>query len=672
MKMGSKRKNQRRSIGGEIMGSTSLAIFLLIAVCSAIMVFSMKILTNTILLDTMAPMAKEAAKSVESNLHLLADRMMSIALDERLVASTGDKTIPLKWARNTYELYAIVLYGLSGQQVAEDGDITFPAMSQEMLSLLQSTDNLVIGDPELSQDTLAIPVGMPVKRNGETAYYLVGYYKYDALQDVIGNMDIGRTGSAIIINQEGKIVGHPVLDMVKQNLNLFDLDKDEASQAVYRRMISGETGSAEGLITGQKVYIAFAPIWGTRWSLAIDIPKDDYAHISNRAILATLASAVGMVLLALLLVNRKTRMVSRSLGKVTDRITLLADGDLHTQAEVMETRNELELLSGSLKTTIESVNTYLSDIQDVLSHIAQGDLTAQTSVQYQGDFIIIQDSLNHIVDSLNHTMERIRQAGDHLSDMSENLRDESEGLRHSAEQQNDTVRMLVEELDSVKVVLQAVSSSTSAAKEKMDEVTRKITSGNDCMHQLSTAMEEIKKNSDEIYKINKLIEDIAFQTNILALNAAVEASHAGAAGKGFSVVADEVGRLAGQSAEAAKNTSVMIDKSSAVIQKGVSLTKDMGGALDQISKESRVIESLIMGDLSKTVHQQEQSLKQILTHISNISGMADQNMAGAANVAQVSVDVSAEAERLRKMLEEFRIRTESPAPLALEKENTVW
>ena len=102
------------------MGSTSLAIFLLIAVCSAIMVFSMKILTNTILLDTMAPMAKEAAKSVESNLHLLADRMMSIALDERLVASTGDKTIPLKWARNTYELYAIVLYGLSGQQVAED------------------------------------------------------------------------------------------------------------------------------------------------------------------------------------------------------------------------------------------------------------------------------------------------------------------------------------------------------------------------------------------------------------------------------------------------------------------------------------------------------------------------------------------------------------------------
>ena len=380
------------------MGNASLAIFLLIAVCSAIMVFSMKILTNTILLDTMAPMAKEAAKSVESNLHLLADRMMSIALDERLVASTGDKTIPLKWARNTYELYAIVLYGPSGQQVAEDGDITFPAMSQEMLSLLQSTDNLVIGDPELSQDTLAIPVGIPVKRNGETAYYLVGYYKYDALQDIIGNMDIGRTGSAIIINQEGKIVGHPVLDMVKQNLNLFDLDKDEASQAVYRRMISGETGSAEGLITGQKVYIAFAPIWGTRWSLAIDIPKDDYAHISNRAILATLASAVGMVLLALLLVNRKTRMVSRSLGKVTDRITLLADGDLHTQAEVMETRNELELLSGSLKTTIESVNTYLSDIQDVLSHIAQGDLTAQTSVQYQGDFIIIQDSLNHIED----------------------------------------------------------------------------------------------------------------------------------------------------------------------------------------------------------------------------------------------------------------------------------
>lgn len=672
MKTRHKGESQRKSIGGEIMGSTSLAIFLLIVVCSGIMIISMKIQTNTILLDTMAPMAKEAAKSVESNLHLLADRMMSMASDERVASAAGDKTIPLKWARNTYELYAIVLYDLSGQQIAEDGDITFPAMSQEMQTLLQSTDNLVIGDPELSQDTLAIPVGMPVKRDNETVYYLVGYYKYDALQDIIGNMDIGRTGSAIIINHEGKIVGHPVLDMVKQNLNLFDLDKDEASQAVYRRMILGETGSAEGIINGQQVFIAFAPIRGTRWSLAIDIPKNDYAYIANRAILATLASTIVMVLLALLLVRRKTKMVSNGLGKVTDRITLLADGDLHTSVEVMETRNELELLSGSLKTTIESVNTYLSDIQDVLAHIAQGDLTAQARVQYQGDFIIIQDSLGHIVDSLNHTMERIHQASDHLSGMSENLRDEAEGLRHSAEQQNDTVRMLVEELDGVKVVLQAVSTSTSAAKEKMDEVTGKISSGNDCMHQLSKAMEEIQQNSEEIYKINKLIEDIAFQTNILALNAAVEAARAGEAGKGFSVVADEVRRLAGQSADAAKNTSVMIDKSSSVIQKGVALTQDMDGALDQISRESKVIESLITGDLSKTVYQQEQSLEQILVHISHISGMADQNMAGAANVAQVSVDVSAEAERLRKMLEEFRLRAEKPRQLGSEKEQAIW
>lgn len=672
MKKGSKRENRRRSIGGEIMGSTSLAIFLLIAVCSAIMIISMKIQTNTILLDTMAPMAKEAAKSVESNLHLLADRMMSMASDERLTAPTGDKTVPLKWARNTYELYAIVLYDLSGKHVAEDGDITFPAMSQEMLSLLQTTDNLVIGDPQLSEDTLAIPVGMPIKKDNETACYLIGYYKYDALQDIIGNMDIGRTGSAIIINHEGKIVGHPALDMVKQNLNLFDLDQDEASQAVYRRMISGETGSAEGLINGQEVFIAFAPIRGTRWSLAIDIPKDDYAYIANRAILSTLASAVVMVLLALLLVKRKTGMISKGLGKVTDRITLLADGDLHTSVEVMETRNELELLSGSLKTTIESVNTYLSDIQNVLSHIAKGDLTAQASVQYQGDFIVIQKSLCHIVDSLNRTMERIHQASDRLSGMSENLRDESEGLRHSAEQQNDTVRMLVEELDGVKVILQAVSTSTSAAKEKMDEVTGKIASGNDCMQQLSKAMEEIKQNSEEIYKINKLIEDIAFQTNILALNAAVEASRAGAAGKGFSVVADEVRRLAGQSADAAQNTSVMIDRSSSVIQKGVSLARDMGGALSQISQESKVIESLIMGDLSKTVCQQEQSLKQILAHISHISGMADQNMAGAANVAQVSVDVSTEAERLKKMLEAFHLRAEKNNPLEQEKEQAIW
>lgn len=659
MKMERETGKPRKSIKGKIMCSTSLAILLLVIVCASIMIGAMQILTDTILLDILQPMAKQASKTVESNLHLLADRMMSIASDKRLTEDSGDRESVLEEMRNQYELYSMGLYDLTGQLAVQDGEAASSIASGEVYTMLGRTDNLVIGDPQVLDGRLAIPIGMPVKRNGETVEYLVGYYKYDALNDVLGSVDVGRTGSILMINQDGIIVGHPEQDMVKQNLNIFDLDQADASQAIYRRMISGETGADESEIKGDKVYVAFSPVRGTRWSLAVEVPKADYTYIANRAIFVTMLAALTMILLALILVYRQSRIISTALGKVTRRITLLADGDLHTPLEVARTEDELELLSGALKTTVENVNTYLGEIQNVLSHIAQGELDVHTNGQYRGDFVVVRDSLSHIVDSLNTTLQRIHDASERLSGMADNLSQQSGELQQSSKQQNDTVQLLVQELDGMKGGLKAVSDSTDIAKEKVDEIARRITDGNDRMQHLARAMEEIQKNSAEITKINKIIEDIAFQTNILSLNAAVEAARAGAAGKGFAVVADEVRRLAGQSAEAAKNTSHMIERSGSLVRTGVELADDMDEALRQISEVSGVIEAIITRQLYKTVQDQERSLAEITAHIENISGMADQNRTGAENTAQVSFEVSSEAEQLKAMLRQFHLRGEN-------------
>lgn len=648
---------QKKSIKGKIMFCTSIAILALVIVCSSIMTASMKSLTRTILLDTLSPMARQASKTVEGNLHLLADRMMSMAADQRLADPAGDWTTVMQDARNQYELYSIGLYNLEGQLTAEDGGAASSVSSSELFSLLRQTDNLVIGDPEVTGGQLSIPVGTPVKRGGETDAYLIGYYKYDALSDVLSMVDAGKTGMVLILNQNGKIVGHVESEMVKSNLNILDLDGEE-SRFIYERMLSGETGAVEGRVNGEMAFIAFAPVRGTRWSLAVEVPQADYMYIANRAILGTTVAALVMILCSLALINQQTGRISKALGRVTGRITQLAEGDLHTPLEVSRTQDELELLSDSLKTTVESVNSYLREIQDVLSHIAHGELDVQISGNYRGDFIVVRDSLSYIVDSLNQTLYKIHQASGRLSEMAENLSQQSAELQQSSQQQSDTVGLLVEKLSGVRGGLAAVSQNTGATREKVDEIAQRIADGNDRMHRLSGAMDDISRNAAEITKISKLIEDIAFQTNILSLNAAVEAARAGSAGKGFAVVAGEVRRLAGQSAEAAKSTSEMIGRSGSMIQTGVSLTKDLGEALEQISGVSGAIES-IAEQLTQTVRTQEESLDEITTHIQDISNVTDQNHISAEDTAKVSQEVSVEAERLQEMLRQFRLRSEN-------------
>lgn len=648
---------RRKSIKGKIMGSTYIAILMLTVVCVSIMAVSMRTLTKTILLDNLQPMAQQASKTVESNLHLLADRMMTLAGAQSMSASEEEKSAALVEARNQYELFTIAVYDLSGNVLAKDGVDVEEVDAEELFSLLVKTDNLVIGDPVAVEDTLAIPIGMPVKENGETAGYLLGYYKYDALKDVLGSISVGKTGSILIINQEGTIVGHSVLEMVKSAPNIFELDKGSGTEEVYKRMLSGETGSAEGKIKGKDAFIAFAPVRGTYWSLAVEVPQADYLYITNCAIFITVIVSVLMLVLGLILVYRQTNKVSAVLGKVTDRITQFSEGDLHTPFEVAETRDELELLSGSMKTTVESINTYLEEIQEVLLHIAQGDLDVCTSDDYQGDFVVIRDSLSNIINALNEVLHKFHYASDRLSGMADKLSRQSGELQNASVQQSNTVGLLAEKLTGVKGGLDAVSQNTTMTKSKIDEIAERIADGNDQMQHLSQAMDHIHQNAAEISKISKLIEDIAFQTNVLSLNAAVEAARAGSAGSGFAVVADEVRSLANQSAEAAKNTSEMIMRSTAMIQTGVSLTNDLRDAFQQIEEVSNTIES-ISGQLAQTVEKQEQSISEITEYIGDISLVADQNRENAEDTAQVSREVSSEAEHLHEMLRYFRLRGE--------------
>ena len=660
----------KRSLNRRILRNTTLNILILVVICCAIMGLAMQSLANSILLDSLQPMARQSAKTVEANIHMLADRMMTIAGDSRMhtvspagpketetprpnsAAAAESRTAVLEEAAEIYEFHTIALYGLDGR-LMQGIEGAPDHLDSGFLALLQETDNLTTDPSTIYQGKLGITMGMPVKQNGETVFYVMGVYKYDTLNDVISSINLGRSGMAYMVNREGVVTGHP-----DQSLALGGSSLDQLSGGntdAVQRVTTGETGAAEFPIDGEQMLVAFSPIRGTQWSLVIQIPKSDYSHFINGAMLVSILATLAVLAVSILVVLRLARSISIPVKRVTDRMVALSNGDLHTDVLPVRSGDELEVMTQTLDATLESLNRYISDIQQVLTQVADGDLRTQPQVDYKGDFSLIRGSLHTITKSMNETLLGFRAAADRLTDMAAQLSGQSVQLHQASLEQNQSTEELVHEVTRVKDRLADVTESSSQTRSQTEEITRRIRSANQQMAALSSAMDDISANAQQITKIAKDIEDIAFQTNILALNASVEAARAGAAGKGFAVVADEVKQLAAKSAEAAKSATEMVDNTKAIIQTGVVLTADTAGSLREISDVSAQI-NVISDQLAAAVQGQETALAAMETRIDAISAVADRNLQNAGETEQSSGSLAKEAEALQVQVRKFILK----------------
>lgn len=659
----------KRSLSGRILGNTTLNIFVVVFICCIIMAASMQSLANSILLDSLQPMVRQSAKTLEANIHMLADRMMAIAGDYRIIASSpkdigqspetqaairAQRQEVLTEAAETYELYTIALYDTDGRLV--QGIEGAPeSLGGQFFSLLKETDNLTTHSSTIFQDKLGIMMGMPVKADGETILYVMGVYKYDTLNDVIISINLGKNGMAYMANREGIVTGHPDQSRILAGNTLSQLN--DGNDEAVRRMTTGETGATEFTIDGKTMLVAFSPIRGTQWSLVIQVPKADYNHLINEAMVAAALFNLGVLVVSLMLVLHLSRSISKPVKHVTQRMVSLSDGDLHTDVVHVRSGDELQVLTQTLGTTVESVNHYISDIQQVLTRVAEGNLRTTPQGDYKGDFALIRSSLDTILLSLNETISGFRSAASRLTDMSEELNCQSGELHQASLEQNQSAEALVQEVSHVKERLSDVEDSSSRTRAKTEEISQCIQEANTLMAALSDAMDSISSNAQEITKIAKDIEDIAFQTSILALNASVEAAHAGEAGKGFAVVAEEVKELASKSAEAAQNATNIVGNTRTIISTGVKLTADTAGSIQAISQVSDHINQ-ISDQLVVAVQGQEGALAIMEQGIETISVIADRNLQNAGGMEQSSSMLAREAEALRSQVHKFTLKEE--------------
>ncbi|HYH04739.1 MAG TPA: methyl-accepting chemotaxis protein, partial [Bacillota bacterium] len=332
----------------------------------------------------------------------------------------------------------------------------------------------------------------------------------------------------------------------------------------------------------------------------------------------------------------------------------VAQGNLQVRVKGNYQGDHAEM-KDALNLTVETMQGYIGDISNILSEIAGGNLDLEVNSDYRGDFIQIKNSLNSIINSLNDVFGDFATSAQQVASGAKQVSESSQGLSQGASEQASTVEEINASINEVAGQTKQNAVTANQASQLALTAKEKAVEGNQQMEEMLKAMGAINESSANISKIIKVIDEIAFQTNILALNAAVEAARAGQYGKGFAVVAEEVRNLAARSANAAKETTAMIEGSIKKVEIGTKLANDTANALNQIVAGIAQTAELVEG-IATSSNEQATGIAQINQGIAQVSQVTQSNTATAEESAAASEELSTQAQLLNEAVGRFKIK----------------
>ncbi len=386
---------------------------------------------------------------------------------------------------------------------------------------------------------------------------------------------------------------------------------------------------------------------------------DEGISIRNFCILLFSILAIVSVGIMMVLTVNISKSLTRPIIELEGAMQKLSKGDLKATV-TYSSRDELGSLADSLRTVMNTLSAYVNDISGKLGMIAGGNLNTEMEMEYAGDFAPIRASGNQIIDSLNNTLGQINQSAEQVASGSEQVSSGAQALSQGATEQASSVEELAATINELSGQVNNTASNARDVNNLVASTRDAIDGCNQQMGDMMHAMEKINTSSSEIGKIIKTIEDIAFQTNILALNAAVEAARAGAAGKGFAVVADEVRNLASKSAEAAKNTTTLIEGSLKAVEEGNEFSNATQQSLLQVVQHTEQVAEA-MDKITKASDDQAEAIKQVTVGIDQISAVVQTNSATAEQSAAASQELSSQANVLKGLVGQFSLKGGSAA-----------
>ena len=383
------------------------------------------------------------------------------------------------------------------------------------------------------------------------------------------------------------------------------------------------------------------------------------ASLYRTATLTMTAVVIAIILTGVFFSFVIIRLIKAPISEIENAAIKMAEGDLDVKISYTS-KDELGVLAAQVGRLIHKLQLIIEDEDRFLAKMAGGDFTVDSTCEdaYTGGFYPLLVSFRGIADKLNDTMLQISKSSAQVAGGADQVSNGAQALAQGATEQASSVQELAATIDEISNKVNQNADSARQASKAADCVSVKMNVSKEKMQQMTHAMGDISSCSSEISKIMKIIEDIAFQTNILALNAAVEAARAGAAGKGFAVVADEVRNLANKSTEASENIAALIENSLQAIENGTQIADDTAQSLIQAVNDVNEMAGIIE-QISEASSDQADSIAQLTVGIDQISNVVQTNSATAEESAAASEELSSQSQLMKSLVGRFQLESGS-------------
>lgn len=648
------------------MVSICLLVAISLAAVGGTVSFLMYNNTMRTLEKNMTETANLAAKLVVNELNDYITVANEVGMTARLTNDEVTKEEKQKIILSKVEEYSFLqgnIVDLKGNGILYDVNIADREYFQQALKGETTISDITVSK---SLNAYTVIVAAPLWKNGikNTTVQGVVYFMIDAnvLSQLTQQIKVGNTGAVYMLDKEGNVIAHNTILIDEQENSIKEFANDASMQDLVKNetnMINGKTGFGDYTYNKVEKLMAYAPVSLHGWSLAVLVEKSEFLNDTTFAIILTAVLVVAVILVGAIISNKLANSIANPVKEIETAMRAVAAGDFDNAYVTHHSKDELGVLADSIRDTISRVTFIIKDVEYGLNQIADGNLNIESGdkEKYVGVYAAISDALTKIITGLNGTLSKINMASDQVAAGSEQVSSGAQALSQGATEQASSIQELTATITEIAQQVKENAQNAEAARVQNQKAGDEIEDSNHQMHQMIEAMTRISEKSTEIGKIIKTIDDIAFQTNILALNAAVEAARAGAAGKGFAVVADEVRNLAGKSAQAAKNTTALIEETIQAVDNGTKIADETAQSLITVVEDANKVKDLVNLIADASGHQAT-SITQVTTGLDQISSVIQTNSATAEESAAASEELSGQAQMLKQLIDQFKLKEE--------------